>query len=169
MNDEPMDNGLEGTPENGKKPPAKGGSKKILILIGGILLLLGIGGFFGYTMFFAKEKSKGGKEAIKEAKGKEKMVILPMEPFILNLADPGRHLKVAIQLELNDEKDEAKVKERIPKLRDIIIMLLSSKTTDAVSSPEGKFQLKDEILLRANQAMEKEMFRNVYFTDFVMQ
>jgi flagellar FliL protein len=97
------------------------------------------------------------------------MVLIAMDPFILNLVDPGRHLKVNLQLELVDEKEEPKVKERIPKLRDIIIMLLSSKTLDAVSSPEGKFQLKDEILLRVNQAMEKEMFKNVYFTEFVMQ
>jgi flagellar protein FliL len=78
-------------------------------------------------------------------------------------------LKVAIQFELKEAKDEALVKERAPKLRDLVIMLISSKTVEAVSSAEGKFQLKDEILLRANQAMEKETFRNIYFTDFVMQ
>lgn len=97
------------------------------------------------------------------------MTLVSLEPFILNLADPGRHLKVALQFELNDEKDELKVKDRTPKLRDMIIMLLSSKSVDSVSSAEGKFQLKDEILLRANQAMGKELFKNVYFTDFVMQ
>jgi flagellar FliL protein len=162
-----IDENEEGSPKE-KKSPSKGLSKKMIILLGGIIILLGVGGYFGYTMFF-QEKTKGVKNSPKETKGKEKMVLIALEPFILNLTDPGRHLKVSIQLELNDEKDETKVKERNPKLRDIIIMLLSSKTIEAVSSPEGKFQLKDELLLRANQAMEKEMFKNVYFTDFVMQ
>jgi len=152
----------------GGKSPSKGVGKKLIILLAGLLVILGVGGYFGYTMFF-QEKGKGEKQAQKEKKGKEKMVLIAMDPFILNLVDPGRHLKVNLQLELVDEKEEPKVKERIPKLRDIIIMLLSSKTLDAVSSPEGKFQLKDEILLRVNQAMEKEMFKNVYFTEFVMQ
>ena len=42
---------------------------------------------------------------------------------------------------------------------------------NAIASPEGKFQLKDEILFRANQVMggEKEAFKNLYFTEFVMQ
>jgi flagellar FliL protein len=157
----------EASPKEKKSPP-NGLGKKMFILLGGIIVLLGVGGYLGYTMVF-QEKTKGVKSAQKENKGKEKMVLVALDPFILNLSDPGRHLKVSIQMELLDENDEIKIKERNPKLRDIIIMLLSSKTIDSVSSPEGKFQLKDEILLRANQAMEKEMFKNVYFTDFVMQ
>jgi flagellar protein FliL len=151
-----------------KKSSKKGLGIKMIIILGGLIVILGAGGYFGYTLLF-QDKTKGTKSAHKENKGKEKIVLIALDPFILNLADPGRHLKATIQIELNDEKDELKVKEQIPKLRDVIIMLLSSKTTEAVSSPEGKFQLKDDILLRVNQAMEKEMFKNVYFTDFVMQ
>jgi flagellar protein FliL len=157
-----------GDPLGSPKTPSKGFGKKMIILLVGLILVLGVGGYFGYTLFF-QEKDKGAKVGHKEKKEPEKMVLVALEPFILNLYDPGRHLKVAIQLELKDPKEEGQVKERTPKLRDIIIMLLSSKTVDSVSSPEGKFQLKDEILLRANQAMGKELFKNVYFTDFVMQ
>lgn len=167
MEEEKGDILIEGT-SGEPKAPSKGLGKKLIIILSGLIIILGVGGYLGYTMFF-QDKGKGEKQGQKEKKGKEKMILIPLDPFILNLADPGRHLKVAIQLELVDEKEEPKVKERIPKLRDIIIMLLSSKTLEMVSSPEGKFQLKDEILLRINQAMEKEMFRNVYFTDFVMQ
>jgi len=150
-----------------KKPPGKKVGKKMLILLAGIILFLGLGGYFGYSELFVGKK--GVKTEQKENKETGKIVLFVLEPFILNLSDPGRHLKVGIQFELNDEKDEIKIKESTPKLRDTIIMLFSSKTTDSVSSPEGKFQLKDEILLRANQSMEKEVFKNVYFTDFVMQ
>jgi flagellar FliL protein len=42
---------------------------------------------------------------------------------------------------------------------------------NSISSPEGKFQLKDEILFRANQILggEKDIIKNLYFTEFVMQ
>jgi len=159
----------EGTDSSApSKPTKKGLGKKMIILLGAALVVLGVGGYFGYTLFF-QEHPKGAHEAKKEKDPHEKMVLLPLEPFILNLSDPGRHLKVALQFELKDAKDEAAVKEKAPKLRDMVIMLISSKTVEAVSSAEGKFQLKDEILLRANQAMGKETFRNIYFTDFVMQ
>ncbi len=165
--DDIMINENGGDQSGSPKPPSKGLGKKMIILLGGLALILGVGGYFGYTLFF--QDSHGAKASHKENKEPEKIAIIALDPFILNLYDPGRHLKVAIQLELKDAKDEVQVKERTPKLRDIIIMLLSSKTVDSVSSPEGKFQLKDEILLRANQAMGKELFKNVYFTDFVMQ
>lgn len=150
------------------KLPSKGLGKKIMIILGGLILLLAAGGYGGYTLLF-QEKGSTAKIDPKEQKAKEKMVLFSMEPFILNLSDPGRHLKVAVQLELMHEEDQPKTQERIPKLRDTIIMLFSNKTMDTVSSPEGKFQLKDEILLRVNQAMDKEVFKNVYFTEFVMQ
>jgi flagellar FliL protein len=160
-----IDDTEEGSAEV-EKAPSRGLGMKKMIILGGLILVLCVGGYLGYTMFFA-ERSKA--ETSQEKKAKEKMVLFSMDPFVLNLSDPGRHLKVAVQFELFREEDELKVKERGAKLRDTLIMLISSKTTDSVSSPEGKFQLKDELLLRANQAMEKEVFRNVYFTDFVMQ
>ena len=149
-----------------KKASSKGLGMKMMIILGGLILVLCAGGYLGYALLFLE---KGKAEKVQEQKAKEKMVLFSMDPFVLNLSDPGRHLKVAVQFELLREADESKVKERAPKLRDTLIMLFSSKTTDSVSSPEGKFQLKDEILLRANQAMDKEVFKNVYFTDFVMQ
>ena len=160
-----IDDREEGSPE-AEKAPSKGLGMKMMIILGGLILVLGVGGYLGYTFLF---QEKGKAKKVEEQKGKEKMVLFSMDPFVLNLSDPGRHLKVAVQFELLHEEDELKVKERAPKLRDTLIMLFSSKTTDSVSSPEGKFQLKDEILLRANRAMDKEVFKNVYFTDFVMQ
>lgn len=160
-----LDEMEEGSSET-RKTPSKSPGIKMIIIMGGLILILCAGGYLGYCLLFLE---KGKTEKVLEQKNKEKMIIFSMDPFVLNLSDPGRHLKVAVQFELLHEKDESKVKERTPKLRDTLIMLFSSKTTDSVSSPEGKFQLKDEILLRANQAMDREVFKNVYFTDFVMQ
>jgi flagellar FliL protein len=161
-----MIDGIEEESSESRKASHKGLGKKMMIILGGLILVLCAGGYFGYALLF---QNKGKTEKVQKQKVNEKMVLFSMDPFLLNLSDPGRHLKVAVQFELLREEDELKVKERAPKIRDILILLLSSKTTDSVSSAEGKFQLKDEILLRANQAMDKEVFKNVYFTDFVMQ
>jgi len=74
-----------------------------------------------------------------------------------------------MQLEIIDAENGALVEDRIPQLRDAIITLLSSKSAESVSSPEGKLQLKDELLLRTNQAIGKNIVKNLYFTEFVMQ
>ncbi len=149
-----------------KPPPAKGGGKKMLfIIIGVVVVLLGAGGFVGYKMLSAKKTDAEHGEKKEEAKS----VLVAMDPFVVNLSEHGRYLKLTIQLELTAPTVEELVKVKTPNIRDVIITLLSSKSTDSVSSPEGKILLKDEILLRANQAVGKEVFKNLYYTEFVMQ
>lgn len=146
----------------------KEGNKKLLIIFIAVFLVLGAGGFAGYKLM----ASKGSGDTAEQKEQKtDKTTIFALDPFILNLSDLGRYLKVTIQLELSDKELETDVKEKTPQLRDTIITLVSSKSRSSISSPEGKFQLKDEILFRANQimGMEKDAFKNLYFTEFVMQ
>jgi flagellar FliL protein len=147
----------------------KGGSKKILIIIiAAVVVVLGAGGFVGYKLL----ASKGDEPEVKqEVTSSSKSVIVALDPFVLNLSDRGRYLKVTLKFEITDSSLQAVVKEKTPQLRDTIITLVSSKSLNSISSPEGKFQLKDEVLFRANQimGMDKDIFKNLFFTEFVMQ
>jgi flagellar FliL protein len=116
--------------------------------------------------------SKGDEPEVKqEVTSSSKSVIVALDPFVLNLSDRGRYLKVTLKFEITDSSLQAVVKEKTPQLRDTIITLVSSKSLNSISSPEGKFQLKDEVLFRANQimGMDKDIFKNLFFTEFVMQ
>ncbi|MDA8083601.1 MAG: flagellar basal body-associated FliL family protein [Nitrospiraceae bacterium] len=156
-------------PEEGKaekpKDAGKRGSKKLIIIIAVAAIVLGAGGFLGYRMFFGHSKGKDGHGSNPEVKS----ALVAIDPFVVNLTEHGRYLKVTMQFELADSANQPLVLEKMPNLRDTIITLLSSKSADAVSGPEGKLQLKDELLLRANQAVGKDVFRNLFFTEFVMQ
>jgi flagellar FliL protein len=143
-------------------------NKKWLILITCCILFLAGGVFLGYTMFYDKKEVADEKEQIKEHI-KEETIPFSLDPFIVNLAESKRFLKITIEFELKNKSYEEIIKKETPKLRDIIITLLSGKSFDSLSGPEGKFQLKDEILLRANKALGNDFFKNIYFTDFVMQ
>ncbi len=151
--------------------PAKGGSKKLLIIIlAAILVLGGAGAFVGYKMLSHKNEKpaeEGGEHGKKEGAGKT--VLVPVDPFVVNLTEHGRYLKVTLQLELADATQQPAVAEKMPNIRDAMITLLSSKSAEAVSGPEGKLQLKDELLLRSNQAVGKDLIKNLFFTEFVMQ
>ncbi|RJQ13399.1 MAG: hypothetical protein C4560_14350 [Nitrospiraceae bacterium] len=157
------------TPEDKDTKKKGGGNKKLLIIIIAAAVVLGAGGFAGYKLLAGKGDSGGKEEHKTEANAKS--VMFALDPFVLNLSDYGRYLKVNVQFELSDMTLEEVVKDKSPQLRDAIITLVSSKSLSSISSPEGKFQLKDEILFRANQVMgaEKEVFKNLYFTEFVMQ
>jgi flagellar FliL protein len=147
--------------------PNKKGSKAILIIVLSASIILGAGGLAGYKLLAGKQG-----DAVSEAKGMhENTSIIPLDPFVLNLSDRGRYLKFTIQFEVSDSSLQVAVKSKSPQLRDTIITLVSSKSINSISSPEGKFQLKDEVLFRANHimGMEKNVFKNLYFTEFIMQ
>ncbi|MFA5073226.1 MAG: flagellar basal body-associated FliL family protein [Nitrospirota bacterium] len=152
--------------EEAEQKPAKGNKKNLIIIIA--ILVLAIAGGIGAYLFVSGGK-KGEDVKAEEKKGTGKTALIPLDSFVVNLAEQGRFLKVTMQFEIGDTSNQQLVVDKTPQLRDAIITLVSSKSPEAVSSPEGKFQLKDELLLRVNQALGKEVFRNLYFTEFVMQ
>lgn len=150
----------EGEEEKPKK------SKLKLIIIGVIVLLLGTGGFFGYS------KYKKGNE--KEDEKEEKVsIIIPLKSFVVNLFDKKgigkRYLKIRMEIEVGKEEDKLKIDNNIPQLRDTVLILLSSQTLKDINTMEGKLELKHAILLRMNQILGKKTVRRIFFTEFVVQ
>jgi flagellar FliL protein len=93
-------------------------------------------------------------------------------PFVVNLADADgtRYLKVGITLELSPELEfPAEVAAQEARVKDAIVMVLSAKTFDELSTTEGKMALKQDIQNRLNMLMAKGHIQDVYFTDFMMQ
>jgi flagellar FliL protein len=93
-------------------------------------------------------------------------------PFTVNLADPGgnRYLRTTIALELSKEKEfPAEVTAKEPKIKDIILSILSSKKFDEVNTAQGKVALKQEILRRLNTVMTGGRVMDIYITEFVVQ
>ncbi|HMK61493.1 MAG TPA: flagellar basal body-associated FliL family protein [Dissulfurispiraceae bacterium] len=154
--------------EGAEEAAPKKGSKKMLIIIivAVVAVVLAVAAFFIVPKFMGGG-SKGHKEEAKVEEG----VMFSLDPFVVNLNDPGgpKFLKVSIQLELANAALMEKAKQKTPQLRDAIITLLTSKSSESLFPPEGKLQLKDEINARMNQIMGPNLVKNVYLTDFVMQ
>jgi len=165
---EPEAGGKSEAGEKVEGAPVKKKSRLLLIVAPIALIALAAGGYFGYTFL---SQGKGKAEVAKKEAKKDggKVVLFSVDPFVVNLSEPGRYLKVTMQFELSGELDEKTVTEKVPILRDVIITLIGNQTYEYAASTEGKVQLKDEILLRTNRLFGKEVFRNLYFTDFVMQ
>ena len=96
---------------------------------------------------------------------------LKLAPFIVNLRDNSgrRYLKLSITLELASSSSAVNIEMQEAKIRDSVIVLLSSKSYAEIGTVEGKYQLRDEIVLRINQFLEDKAVKTAYFTEFVIQ
>ena len=146
------------------------------ILLGVILLLLGGGGFFAYTKFFATPSDEASQErdTAPDAPGTKKPVgtkIVSLPTFLVNLADPlgRRYLKLTMDVEVAGDKTAADMDKNMSKVRDAMILLLSSKTYADLASLENKQLLKMEIVNQLNLILETSNIQRVYFTEMVIQ
>ncbi len=149
----------------------KDGKKKLfLFLIIGLVLLGGVGSG-AYFFLFAKNSPPPEEEAPPEPPKPQVGPFLQLDPFIVNLADPTgrRYLRAKITLEFRDDQAYQQANERIPQINDAIIMVLSSKTVEEVLSPEGKLELRMELIRKLNELLGPNAIRNIYFTQFVVQ
>jgi len=95
--------------------------------------------------------------------------LIPMETFVVNLAGSrgNKVAKINLELEVDGPKVQEEIEKRKPQVRDIIIILLSSKTFEQVSVKEGKDSLREEIANTVNSFLTKGKIKRVYFTEFV--
>ncbi len=145
---------------------------KLILFILVPLLILGGGGFAAWK--FVLNKPKGDeKAAAKEEEEKKKRIplsYLSLDPFVVNLQGSGRRfLKVSITLALEGDKGAEVAQKEIPPIRNAILLLLTNKRFEEVTTMEGKKQLQKEILDRVNQLLEGTKVKEVYFTEFIAQ
>lgn len=98
--------------------------------------------------------------------------------FLVNPADTSdtqglRFLRAQISLGVSPASVEGELKDRNPRLRDIIIAILTAKTVAELDDPEDREFIKDEIKFAVEAILrEKEIpgeVLEVYFTDFIIQ
>jgi len=159
--------------------PKKKKSKLLLFIIIGVVLILVAGGAAAYFFLFSQPSDKELAQQIKQEQKQQKPkeqgpkvgVFMPLDPFIVNLADPqaSHFLKATITLELVDDSAKKEADKLLPAIRNDIIILLSSQTMDDVITTEGKMRLRDQIITRLNHILGPDKVKNVYFSQFIVQ
>ena len=169
--------------EDEKEEQSSGKKKIIKLAVIGLLavVVLGGGGWFAYWKFLAPEGTpmipffgSSAEEGMADGEGMEEegageVVTLPT--FLVNLADPlgRRYLKLTVEVEVADDDVVDEVNMSEAKVRDAIILLLSSKSYTDLASLESKILLKNEIVERLNQVLGGRKVKRVYFTEMVIQ
>ena len=161
--------------------PGSNTKSPILLIALAVVNMLVVAGV-GFMLYQGKKKDaaepkiqdviKGEhEEQAKEATEEKSFIgkVVPLETFIVNLSgSKGRRIaKVNMELELQGPQVQIEIEKRKAQIRDIIIIILSSKTYDEVAQREGKDGLKNEIKDTLNAFLTKGKVLNVYFTEFI--
>jgi len=153
---------------------AEGGSKKklIIIIVAAVVLLIGVG--VGVFLYLNNNEEKLSPEQEQTAMAMKAKAVGPMvniETFIVNILDDqeNRYLKAAITIEVDNERASLEITERMPQVKDAILLLIGNKTFNELSDLQGKIQLRAELINRINSILVQGKVKHIYFTDFVVQ
>ena len=139
----------------------------------------------------AEEKDSEKKDSSSETPGEEKKQSLQdklnakddseednefgrtftFKSFQGNLGNPleNRYIRLDVALEYRGgEEQKSELEKRRPQLRDAILSIVTVKTREFLLAPDGKDQLRKEILIRINRYMTKPIDA-VFLTDMLIE
>jgi flagellar FliL protein len=107
-----------------------------------------------------------------EAAERHPLLVLP--PALVNLDEPGgrRLLRTSLEFELADQarlRTVAADALLTTRLKDMVILTLSSKSFEDIRGAQGKVALRAELVARANAILGEGAVRSVYFAEFVVR
>jgi len=153
--------------QGGAVPPKSGKQKFMLVLVAALALVLVLG---GGGLWLVKQKAAQAaalaagddENAVSEPahaaarpEGVGLPVYLPLDPFIVNLADKDvdRYAQIGITLELETPVFADRVKAYMPAVRNAILLVLAQKSSRDLLGRSGKEDLADEIMREAVRPM----------------
>jgi flagellar protein FliL len=154
-------------------PAKKPGRAKLILVAGAVLLLLLAGG--GAAAFFMGILPIGAAAVAEQAQSemaREDIVFVDLPELLVNLNVTGRRLhflKIATALEVSGEEQAAVVRQFVPRILDSFHMYLRAITPEELQGSEGVYRLKEELLVRTNEAIRPAQVRDVLVREMLVQ
>ncbi|MEO6422951.1 MAG: flagellar basal body-associated FliL family protein [Candidatus Nitrotoga sp.] len=122
---------------------AKSKTKKMMLIIIGCVLTLGITGGAGW--YFAKSDDHNGN---KSSKPPVQAKFIALDPFTVNLQreSADQFLQIGITLKIVQPELEEKIKQNLPEIRSRLLVLLAGKYPSELTTSKGKKKLVNEII-----------------------
>jgi flagellar FliL protein len=159
-------------PAAGEVPvPVRKSISVFTILLGLLGVLGGAGG-----VWFVIERNHTAEASRTTDNSQAPKYLIHLEGFTVNLADPEEthFLRVTMDLgvdHLPEGADREKLAAYLPlaRIRDAILGVLTVCKADVLLTPEGKSQLKKNLVAALSQNVPELGVRDVYFTEFLVQ
>lgn len=164
--------------EGAKKSKFKLDKKKIIILAGVLVLLIGgaAGAYFmGYIPVgsHAKDPKNAEAEGAKDPQQAENSqpVFYSLPEFLVNLNSTGKtsFVKMEISLELSSSEDVKAVEANLPRIQDSFNTYLRELRASDLSGSAGLYRLKEELLLRLNKNIAPHKVNDILFREILVQ
>lgn len=148
----------------------KGGGLNKGLIIALVVIILGIGGYAGMTMFGDSEEV----DDVGDAGAEPRMYgpLVPMRPIVANLADPEttRYIKITCHLEVVDEEAAAELELVLPPIRNRMLVYLTGLRAEDAQGPENQERHRAGLLNAINSDVFREdRVTDLYFTEYVVQ
>lgn len=155
-------NSNEPSPAPQPLPPKK---SKAPLVIGLLLFVVVAAAGVTVKVVMAKGHAKKGPQKV------EVGTVVPLDDFLLNTADSSgdHYVKATIAIGLIKGIDADGFKNKIPIVRDAIVMDLSSKTMAQLRTTPDKKALKAELTGTINQELGEKDVADVYLESFATQ
>jgi flagellar FliL protein len=154
-------------------PAKKSGSGKLILLAGaGLVLLLAGGGAAAFFMGIIPTGSAAVAEQAQAELAHEDIVFVDLPELLVNLNVTGKRLhflKLATALEVSGEDQAAVVRQFVPRILDSFHMYLRAITPEELQGSEGVYRLKEELLVRTNEAVRPAQVRDVLVREMLVQ
>jgi len=154
----------EQDPEPIPVPPPKPKRRLALAVVVGLVLLAAV----SVGAYFVMQPGPPAKAA---ESGSGPGETLALDTFVVNLSGPDERAYLRVGIALGLSRPLPRNKEEIPValVRDAILTVLSTARAEQLVQPEGKRQLKGEILQALKERAPQLGVEDVYFTEFLVQ
>ena len=146
------------------------GKKIFLFLILPAVLVVAV--MFGLPMFEGEEAAETHVESGGVPAHPTESFYYDLPDLLVNLNTQGkqpRYLKLAVSLEIHDEKMIPKLDKLLPRIVDRFQVYLRELRTEDISGSAGVYRLKEELLGRVNKAIEPATVSDVLFREMLVQ
>jgi len=177
VGEEIEEDGEADSEEEGEGGPEKKGKKKLLIIVGLVLLLV-FGGLAGayftglldplIVMVMGEPAPEEGAEEVSFTGG----VYYELPEMLVNLNTDGKKssfLKIRISLEIGTPDDIPRVEKIMPRIIDNFQVYLRELRIDDLQGAAGMYRLREELLTRVSAAASPILIKDVLFREMLVQ
>ena len=155
-------------------PLPKSKNKLIIIIVVALLLLSSIGG--AVYFFLIKKNEDPVAQQTSKIKEPKAPIFVQLDSFTVNLlntpTDDPQFLQVGISLQLLQDKSTEQIKQRLPHVKNQILMLLTNSKASDLVTLDGKELLIGKIVSQINDLYklgDENPVVGAFFTSFIIQ
>jgi flagellar FliL protein len=141
--------------------------RRALAVAGSLIVAVGAVAWFVWSSQAAQRDS-----AVRAPGGVRSVIHL--DNFIVNLNGPQESSFLRVGLDLGSGLEEKELREERgvpfkPRVRDVVLGVLATRSSDDLLTATGKSKLKQDLLQTLQERVPELQVREIYFTEFLVQ